>query len=544
MLQLYTDSGQHVGALVACKDQHVKHALACDEKTLYFSYPVTGPYLHEIKVEAYVRTKSDEFVIKEVGGASDDGWVSVTAAMNTEGIENCVFAGGFEAVEKTVAEVLTQALEDSEWSVGTSQITKKRTIRKEDDCNAWDVLEQCVSTYRAEVELDTLNKVINIFEARGQNRGVFFMEGVNLQRLEYVRDSYDFFTEIIPIGKDGLTLLSDPDDPVLILTNYTYSHKRVKRIWRDERYTNVNTLREDAVAKLAEACQPLSSYSTTVKDLSKSSVEHPDFFAYEVGDTITLISKKTGIKEQQRIVTVDEYEDNTDNTVELNTAAKSFAQMQKDEAEAAAETATRLSNAYTDDSLGDYTTAEEAEEIAAAAAGEIDLSGYATKDQLTNAMNYAYNVAQEAQEAAETAAQEYAATAEANAKSAFQEALKAYYTAEMTDTTIQEAIDGHEAQEAGAYATKAEVATVSAAAEMAQETADAANNKVIGTAETNAAGVALVALPEEFAAVAAGSFRIWLQAHGAAQLYVSEYSTNSFTVEGAQITTFDWMAVR
>lgn len=599
MPQLFTDEGVRVGTLAGHKEWHIKHFLDCDEKTLYFKYPKTGPYAAQLAAEAYVRTKTDEFVIKEVAGSNSDDWIDVTAPMNTEGIENCTFAGGFEMVEKTVAAVLNQALADSDWKVGSCQITKKRTIRKEEDCNAWDILKQCVSTYRCEVEIDTLNKIINIFEARGKNRGLYFMEGVNLAKLEYTRDTYDFFTQIIPIGKNGLTLLDDVDDPVLMLSNFTYSKKRVRRIWRDERYTNVKSLREDAAGKLAEACRPLSSYTGMVKDLAKGSTEHPDFFGYGVGDTITLISKATGIKEQQRIVMVDEYESAQDNQVEINNVSKTFAQMQRDDQEIATETAARLANGYTDAQLEDYATTEEVEDVVQnTTQGEI--ANLATKAEVTNATTYAANVAHEAQEAAEATALGYANTAEENAKRSFRDTLTAYYTADEVDDRIAESSESSGGEASATYATKAQLEGVRAlaveaqetadgaqddatkaledaaaaqetangakttaseaktgadaamqkanvaqqAAQKAQETAEMANDKETGTAAIGTDGTATVALSAGFATAATGGYRVWLQAKGPGEIYVSDSDTAGFVVTGTPELAFDWQAVR
>ena len=578
MPQLYTDTGQRVGVLVGHRELHVKHALEYDEKTLYFKYPKSGPYAGQLKNEAYVRTKTDEFVIKQVTGGTTSDWISVTATMNIEGIENCLFVGGFEAVEMTVDAVLALALEDSDWTVGVCEITKKRTIRKEDDCDAWAILQQCVSTYRCEVEIDTLNHVINIYATRGVDRGVHFMEGVNLKSLEYDRDTYEFFTQIVPVGKNGMTLLSDADDPVLILADYTYSKKKVRKVWRDERYTNVKSLREDALAKLAEACRPLSSYTGSVKDLAAGSTEHPDFFGYGIGDTIILVSKSTGIREKQRIVEIDEYENDKDNQVEINNVSKSFAQMQRDDQEIATETAARLANGYTDAQLEDYVTTDEAEE-AITEVTTAQLAGLATKDELTNATNYAATLAQQAQEDAEATALEYANTAEANAKRSFQETLASYYTADETDEAIAAAIEGIDGSTGATYATVAALEEVRALALAAQETADlaqgdatdalalaaaamdtaeaaqqtaqtaleavnAAPDKETGQATTDATGTVTVALAADFAAAAAGKYRVWLQALGAGEVYVSESDTEGFTVTGPASLTFNWLAIR
>ena len=578
MPQLYTDTGQRVGVLVGHRELHVKHALEYDEKTLYFKYPKSGPYAGQLKNEAYVRTKTDEFVIKQVTGGTTSNWISVTATMNIEGIENCLFVGGFEAVEMTVDAVLALALEDSDWTVGVCEITKKRTIRKEDDCDAWAILQQCVSTYRCEVEIDTLNHVINIYAARGVDRGVHFMEGVNLKSLEYDRDTYEFFTQIVPVGKNGMTLLSDVDDPVLILADYTYSKKKVRKVWRDERYTNVKSLREDALAKLAEACRPLSSYTGSVKDLAAGSTEHPDFFGYGIGDTITLVSKSTGIREKQRIVEIDEYENDQDNQVEINNVSKSFAQMQRDDQEIATETAARLANGYTDAQLEDYVTTDEVGETVTEVT-TAQLAGLATKDELTNATNYAATLAQQAQEDAEATALEYANTAEANAKRSFQEALASYYTADETDEAIAAAIEGVEGSTGATYATVAALEEVRALALAAKETADAAQvdaddalalaaaamdtaeaaqqtaqaaqnaadaaaDKETGQATTDENGAVTVALTDAFADAAAGKYRVWLQALGAGEVYVSESDTAGFTVTGPASLTFNWLAIR
>lgn len=53
----------------------------------YFKYPKAGPHVAQMVNEAYVRTKTDEFVIKQVTGGTTSDWISVTATMNIEGIE-------------------------------------------------------------------------------------------------------------------------------------------------------------------------------------------------------------------------------------------------------------------------------------------------------------------------------------------------------------------------------------------------------------------------------------------------------------------------
>jgi phage minor structural protein len=596
MLQLYTDEQERVGLLVGCKGLHIKRLLDCDQKTLQFSYPRAGKFAAQLKEEAYIRTKTDEFVIKETDRETDDEWIAVTATMNVEGIENCMFAGGFEAVEKTAPQVLAQALQGSGWAVGVCAIKKRRTVRKEDDCNGWDILKQVTKTFRCEVRLDTLAHVIDIYETRGQDRGTFFMEGINLKKLERSSDTYDFFTELIPIGKNGLTLLDDTRDPRLVLSNYSYSRKRVVRIWRDERYTVVENLREDAEAKLAEACVPKVSYRAAVKDLAPGSTEHPDFFEYDLGDVITLISKKTKVRERQRVVSIDEYEHAEDNVLEITTAAKTFAEMQQDDRDSAAETATNLANAYTDASLEGYTTAEEAAEIAQQQSQQdlsdyvkkTDLGNYATKDDLVNA-TAGVESAKDQATAAAAAANQAAANASAAASAAAGAALANYYTKTETGNAITAAIEAHETAAAETYVKKTELETAAqtaaetatetalqeyeatledtyakksdvrnlessaqdaadaaaASAQAAQAAAAAASDKVTGMSTIGAAGTVTVNLPADFttAAAAAGGFLVFLQAYGAGAVYVSDSDTQTFEATGPEGLDFAWLAV-
>lgn len=73
-------------------------------------------------------------------------------------------------------------------------------------------------------------------------------------------------------------------------------------MWKDERYTNTTSLIEDATAKIEEMSRPYKAYTAEVVDLAKASEKYKDILSYGIGDTVTLVSKKTRTKEKQRIV--------------------------------------------------------------------------------------------------------------------------------------------------------------------------------------------------------------------------------------------------
>ena len=178
------------------------------------------------------------------------------------------------------------------------------------------------------------------------------MEGLNLRKISLKSDTYDFYTRIYPIGKDGITpeWLTGKD----YIDNFQYSSKVKAYVWKDERYTNTTSLIEDATAKIEEMSRPYKAYTAEVVDLAKASEEYKDILSYGIGDTVTLVSKKTRTKEKQRIVKITEYpETPKKNTVEISNARKTFADIQKEATAAATEEAISIANSNTKKVLKD-----------------------------------------------------------------------------------------------------------------------------------------------------------------------------------------------
>lgn len=118
-------------------------------------------YAADIKEEGYIRTDTDEFVIKQVEPSGE--WYKCTGTLNVEELEGKQYPQGFETVEKTVDECLTEAIDGTGWKVIRCDVSKKRTIRIEQNCSAWDVAQQAITTYRCEMVFDSLNKGISVY---------------------------------------------------------------------------------------------------------------------------------------------------------------------------------------------------------------------------------------------------------------------------------------------------------------------------------------------------------------------------------------------
>lgn len=357
-MQIYDDRKKRIGTLTGFKGRAITKTLDSGDKELSFEYPANGAMVDLLKEEYYIRTKEDEFVLKAVEAGEQCN--KYTATLNVEELEGQSFPYGFASQEQTIKACLTFAFEGTGWTVGTCTVTKRRTIDIEEATTAWGVLQSCLSTYRCECEIDTLQKRINIYAQIGRDRGCYFVEGLNLRKLTATSDTYEFYTRIIPIGKDGITIewLHGKE----YLENYQYSSKVKTYTWKDERYTNTTSLMEDAQAKLEELSKPYKVYAADVVDLAKANPEYKNILDFGIGDTVMMVSKHPRMREKQRIVKIVEYPETPEkNTVELSNTTKTFAEVQKTETELAKTEAISIANSTTKKVLQDYSTTEEVE---------------------------------------------------------------------------------------------------------------------------------------------------------------------------------------
>ena len=466
LLELYDRNHKKLANLTGIKSPHIQRTLEYGDETLDFFYPTSGPWLAQLLAECYIHTDRQEYVVKAVEKSSTSAWRKVSCALNieellfrSEELEGASFEG-FETVEQTVQAAAEFALEGTGWTVeADADITKKRTIRKEDDTTAWEVVKQIVTTYRLELEIDAVNKRLKFHTRRGRDRGAYFIERLNLRSLGVKTSSYGFYTRLIPIGKDGLHLWRDGQN---YIENHQYSDKVITSIWRDERYTVTAALLEDAQARLDEASTPARAYTAELVDLAAQSNKY-NALAYDLGDAVLLVSEKADEREKQRIVKLDEYPDDPlANKAELSNVKQTFAQLQKTEAEMATADAVAIATKRTKKVLkDDYLTKKETEVKISALAESIELEVSKTYMTVANG--------QAAIDKALEAGKQYT-----DGK------LTEYSTTEETKSLITQSAEQITLEVSKTYATTANVEksldTLQAAAKSAQETADKANN--------------------------------------------------------------------
>lgn len=222
------------------------------------------------------------------------------------------------------ASVCSEILKGTGWTIVDADLVSARRTLELTDVTTLDILDYCQNStaYNTRYRFDTINKVIYCIKPYNNTdpTGTYFTDELNLSDMTYKGSTTSLVTRLYPYGKDGLSIasLNNGKD---YLENHSYTDKVVSAIWRDERYTNKQTLLDDAKAKLAVLAVPEQSYTAKVIDLAKTLPDtYGDVLAFDLYDVVTLIDRKRKTRINYRIVEIKEYPaDATLNTVTLST---------------------------------------------------------------------------------------------------------------------------------------------------------------------------------------------------------------------------------
>ncbi|MDU3775687.1 MAG: phage tail spike protein [Clostridium perfringens] len=353
MLQLRNKYKRKIAGLTDYKNLTIEKDLASGDKVLAFLYPKTSKSYSDIEEECYINTKEDEFIVKEKNVQNE--YTEFKCILNLEDLEGKPWER-YASEEQTIDKALSLALAGTGWIVGSCFLKKKRTVRIS-NCSSLEVIKEIKKIYRCDLVFNTLTKTIDVHEHLGEDKGTYFIDSLNLKNLSIQGNSYDFFTRIIPIGKDNLKISSINNGKEYV-ENYQYSNKIKTCYWIDERYTIVENLKEDAEAKLNELSKPYRSYAADIINLAKLNDKYKNILDFKLGDTVYLISKDNKFRDKQRIVKIIEHPDEHElDSVEIANTTLSFEEKQT-QFEEAADT---INNITTDNGTIDGSTVDEIE---------------------------------------------------------------------------------------------------------------------------------------------------------------------------------------
>ena len=301
MLTLYTASG---GVPLHEDDYYIKE-LASGLDELVFSMSIWDAEYPLIQEEASIQEHSNDdapinYLVKAIDGGSERAHIKCQIDLDEW---RSAMVIGYNSGSASIGEIV-DAVKPTGWTVtDNSGITYKRTI-KLDAATAFDVLEQCRSTFSGMTfRFDNVAKTVEIVNMEnGQNIGAFATRDLNLKRNDYKGKSTGFATRLYAYGKDGLSF-ADINGGKPYVENHDYSNRVICAYWSDERYTVKANLLLDAQAKIDEMAVPQRSFDCDVVDLAAVDPTKYSYLSFPLFTVVGLIDQtRSAGKVNHRVV--------------------------------------------------------------------------------------------------------------------------------------------------------------------------------------------------------------------------------------------------
>lgn len=256
-------------------------------------------------------------------------------------------------------------------------IKTKRTITG-DHKTSWEIFEELIKKYEVEYKLDAHLKTVVIGKELSENKDIYLTATLNLEKQNISVENFEFATRIIPEGMNGLKI-NQINNGLDYLEDKSFSDKTITYYWKDERYTNIKNLKDEAARKLKVLSKPKTVIELKAKDL-KEAIDQYDSdwtfknLSFDIGDYIFLIDNDRKTKERFRILKLSSYPykpmdneitlsnkpqtlvDDIDEAIELTNQMWEETRVRFETTEDSIEASVATSRRYTDDSFKTYKT--------------------------------------------------------------------------------------------------------------------------------------------------------------------------------------------
>lgn len=304
------------------------------EDTLSFKLPFHDSKRDYIENEKKIQIVDDIYIIRTVTDTKDSSGSALTEVYAEAEFYDLTFSVRKEEKSFDAAyasEAMEYALEDTEWEVGTVEVTTKRTWTSSDD-NALSLLRSIADLHGGDLVFDCANRLVHLYTVKGSDSGALFSYKKNMQSIKRVIDTQSLITRLYAVGADGITF-ADINDGKAYVEDYTYSSEVRISSLDCSSFTNAYQMLEYAKMRLADYCEPTVSYVLTAMDLSVlTGYEHE---AWELGDYVRVEDKDLGISVTTRIIRREYNLQEPWNTVlELSTTLKNLGTSAEETADA------------------------------------------------------------------------------------------------------------------------------------------------------------------------------------------------------------------
>lgn len=341
-------------------------------------FEIPKQYRRVFDVEHLVEFKKgdvcQEFIVKNIEPFYD-GYKIEGFANNSDWVEK--FNKSLNFPYKGIKDVL-DVITPAGWKyVVLDDIKTKRTITG-DHKTSWEIFEELIKKYEVEYKLDAHQKTVIIGRELSQNKDIYLTASLNLEKQDISVENFEFATRIIPEGMNGLKI-NQINNGLDYLEDKSFSDKTITYYWKDERYTNIKNLKDEAARKLKVLSKPKTVIELKAKDL-KEAIDQHDLdrafknLSFDIGDYVYLIDNDRKTKERFRILKLSSYPyksmdneitlsnkpqtlvDDLDEAIELTNQMWEETRVRFETTEDSIEASVATSRRYTDDSFKTYKT--------------------------------------------------------------------------------------------------------------------------------------------------------------------------------------------
>lgn len=294
--------------------------------TLSFDIAPSNPTYKLIALEGRLEYDGRYYLVKNINERTRHDVSSITAELDIDAFRDRVWQT-FAPGSLMFIDILSRVLAGTGWVVRGADVVPGRRSPQLNDVNRWGILEhlQNATMFGVVYDIDNKNKILTVDRptvSHNAATGVYFTDELNLKDCNYKGSSTDLCTRLYAYGKDGLTIALYNGGREYV-DNHTYTSKIITKTWRDDRFTDAESLRDAAVEKLKTMAVPSGSFACKIIDLAKAKPDvYARLLACDLYNIVTLIQRMQGTSMDYRIVEYKEYPDAPElNEVSFNAVA-------------------------------------------------------------------------------------------------------------------------------------------------------------------------------------------------------------------------------
>nr|DAG86795.1 MAG TPA: tail protein [Caudoviricetes sp.] len=295
---------------------------------LSFDVSVNDSISKHLINEAVIQNEDNRFLIKDINRRTKN--ITVTCELDMDEWKQTIFfdtAADVRFQTKLLGDILN-VIKPNGWNISNAGIrTIKRTPELK-DCTPYDVLVSLENTFNVVFDINVIKREVHVIDPEQfEYDGLYATPELNMKGVTWQGSSSDFCTRLFAYGKQddngNTTNISSVNGGKEYIEDHTYTDKVITLVWRDERYTDPQSLYDDARKKLDILCIPKMSYDISIYDLSQMNKEY-DFLQFGLYKMVkTIVNEDVSIL--QRVVTYKKYYDKQDkNVITLSNEQQKF----------------------------------------------------------------------------------------------------------------------------------------------------------------------------------------------------------------------------